>query len=324
VAAAIFLIGYSTGLFSLLPDDLIGKEFGLYSWNLNGFFNPFSNSSILNPLPTGTSGQYEGFSYLGLGNLVLLPIGLIIFFTRDTSRHNLYFFLPFVIVSFIFILFALSNEVFFNAALLWNIQLPEFLRKIFSIFSSSGRFIWPVFYFIVLFGIISIVRNNRFAAIFLVLALLVQFIDLQPLFSVKKSINFETYTPSLQSEFWPAAAKSNQHILLIPAEDAFDIYAPIALFARQSELTLNWGYFSRSDSGAIANYAIQAWQDLLANQSDPQTLYIFWGDEWVAKAKQALSSKMLVCQVDGYEVVFSSKNPLVQADIDLARYCTFP
>jgi hypothetical protein len=324
VAVVILFIGYCIDIFSLQSKDLEAPGFGIFSWNLNGFINPLRYSAIFKQMSTGTTGQYEGFSYLGLGNFLILPVALILFFWKDYSPQRLYFLLPFVLVSILFGLFALSSKAFVNTQPLWNIQLPGSILKLCSMFQSSGRFIWPVFYFLVLFGLISLIRNFRYATPLILLALVLQLIDIQPLYSSKKSSGFEDYHSGMQAEFWQAAAKTNQHIILIPALNAYSFYEPTALYARENQLTLNWGYFSRAEYVDIENYANRVWEGLKIGKTDQQTIYIFWGSDWEGLAKKELSKSMLICQVDGYEVVLSKNNDLAQTNFDLQQYCSFP
>jgi hypothetical protein len=321
----ILLIGFCIGLISLDAGNNVAEVFfGNYSWNLNGFINPGKYSSILKQMPTGTDRQYEGFSYLGLGNLLLLPIALILYLQKDYSPRHQHLVLPFVLVSIMFSLFALSNQAFINTQSLWVIERPEFIPILFSIFRACGRFIWPVFYFLVLFGLISIVRNLRYAMPLLFLALVLQLIDIQPLYSLKKYNGFVAYKSDLQAEFWQAASKTNQHILFIPPENLNPIYEPVALYARQNNLTLNWGYFARGNYGAIKTYGNQVWEDLKDNRANKQTIYIFYGSEWIGLAKEYLSSHMLICKVDGYNIALSVDNQLIQSNFDLTPYCSFP
>lgn len=327
VVSIVLLVGYCFGLFSLKANDLSIGGFGYYSWNLNGFLNPIGNSSILNSMPQGTSGQYEGFSYLGLGNLLLLPFALILFLQKDYSRHQLFFILPFILVSIAYILFALSDKAFVNTQSLWEIHLPDIVLQLCSFFRSSGRFIWPVFYFVVLFGIISVIRNIRIVTPLLILVLFLQFIDIQPLYSAKKINGFEDYYSNLQSEFWKIAAKNNQHIVLIPATNEGDfltVYEPLALYARQNKMTLSWGYFSRANYEAMQNYTDQAWKSLRANQADNQTMYIFWGSGLEKLADGSLSSGVVICKVDDYKIVLSKNNKMTQTNFDLMSYCSNP
>ncbi len=336
VLGVMFLIAYCIGFFNLGSGNLQATGFGDFSWNLNGFINPTRwnlfgiinpslSATILKPLPIGISGQYEGYSYLGLGNLVILPVAGVLFLKRDNSRSHLFFFLPFILVSILFILYALSNKAYLNTQLLWNIPLSGFVLKLCSYFRASGRFIWPVFYFLVLFGIISIIRNMRYATLFLLLVLVLQFVDVRQLFSSKKFTGFVDYQSDIQAEFWQAAAKVNQHIILIPTKNAFSMYTPFALYARQNKLTLNWGYFARADYGAIDYYANQVWEGFQAGRTNNQTIYIFWDSALEKLATKNLSDHMVICQVDRVTVGLSEDNKLVQNTSNLLKkYCSFP
>ena len=145
-------------------------------------------------------------------------------------------------------------------------------------FRASGRFIWPVFYLIVSFGIISIIRNMRFPLMILALAIFLQVVDIQPLYSSKKMNGFFQYETKLQSEFWSVAAETNKNIVLIPIP-ARPVYEPIALFARKNQMTVNWGYFARENQNEFENYNKSVLEGLMNGESKRDTLYIFWGTE---------------------------------------------
>jgi hypothetical protein len=324
VISLLLLIGYGIGLFGVSLGDL-GTSYGFFSWNLNGFINPLNNSTFLKSLEIGPAGQYEGFSYLGLGNLFILPVALLLFLQKDYSHRKLRFLLPLGLIAILYGLFALTNQAFLNSEPLWNIPLPQFAKALFSVFRASGRFIWPVFYFLVLFGLISIIRNIRYPSMVLLLAVFLQFIDVQPMYATKRIAGFLSYRSPLQSELWQYAAGTNQHIILIPAtESAEDVYEPIALYARENKLTVNWGYFARGPYEAIEKYAENTWEDLKAGRSDNKTIYIFWDTEWKGFAQEYLSNQMLVCEVDGFSLIISMDNKLTQTNIDLPRYCSVP
>jgi hypothetical protein len=324
VGGVMLLVGYSTGLFSLNTDSLT-RPYGFFSWNLNGLINPMDDSLFLKGLALGTDGQYEGYSYLGLGILLILPKAFFLFREKEVSRRRLFFLLPFGLVTIILSLFALSQKAFLGAQPLWDIQLPEFVLKLCGMFQSSGRLIWPVFYFLVLFALISILRNHRYATLMLIFGLVVQFIDLQPMVERMKFSSFAHYQSPMQANFWQQAAQTNRHIFLLPASDNEDLdHQPIVLYARQNQLTLNWGYFARSDGNVFEKYAGQVWEDLKAGQADPQTMYIFWNPEWIGLAQEYLADHMLMCQVDGYTVVLSADNKLTETNFDLTDHCLAP
>ena len=322
VAAVLLLTGYGTGLFGLGAKNLELGGFGMYSWNLNELVNPLQYSVFFKELPTGTKGQYEGFSYLGLGNLLILPFALFLFLQGDAARRRSSFFLPLGMAAILYILYALSDKAFLGAAPLWDISLPAPVESLASLFRSSGRFIWPVYYLLVLFGLASILRNYRWPALVFGLALVLQYIDLQPLVASKRFSGFGSYESPMQSEFWQEAAGNSQHMVILPSGlRAKEIYKPVAIFSVQNGLTLNWGYFSRADYGAIEAYGEGTWQDLLAGKADPQSIYLVWKTDLAEQVRQNPPAGLLVCRVDGYDLLLSEESDLALSGFDLSPYC---
>lgn len=317
-------ISYLIGLFSLSLGDLLGEGYGFYSWNLNGFINPLEYSAVLPGLPLGTEGQTEGFSYLGLGNLVLLPLGLFYFVKQGRSKNVHKLIIPILLVCLAFVLFALSNRAFVHAYPLWDFRLPKKIEISFALFRASGRFIWPVFYAIVMFSLINVIKKKQWVIPILATVLILQFFDLQPLITSKRvpaSLHFQT---PLQSEFWNDAAKENQHVVLLPASKAHSIYEPFALYARKNHLTLNWGYFSRANLGAINEHGEQLWADILSGQADKESLFILWNPDWAELEGGGAADQLVLCEVDGFLVGLSPDNGVVKNVDSLSGLCEFP
>jgi hypothetical protein len=193
-----------------------------------------------------------------------------------------------------------------------------------NLFRSSGRFIWPVFYFLVLFGIIVIIRNVRFPVLILLVVVLLQFVDIQPLYQPKKLTGITIYQSPLQSEFWESAALTNKHVVIIPARKLRPPYEPFALYAVRNHLTLNLGYFARSDTLAFEEYSQKVWEDLQAHRPDAQTLYILSNPEYTTFAKENLADDMFICEIDDFTVLFSAENELAQAISEFSPYCSVP
>ena len=218
-------------------------------------------------------------------------------------------------------LFALSHEAYWGEQLLWKVNLPQTVLQLFGLFRASGRFIWPVFYLLVLFGLGMVLRHLRHPEWVLVVALLAQWADLQPLREMHHQTGFVTYQSPLQSPFWAQAAQTNHHLVIIPARRLKQPQEPLAIYAQQNGLTLNLGYFTHNDAQAFANYATQTWQDLQTGQADAHTLYVLTDEEWAVAAPQDLYR----CQVDGFAVVFSAQNPLAAAlTPETAALCRSP
>jgi hypothetical protein len=325
VPVIIVIAGYVLGFFSIGGKSLAVNGFGYYSWNLNGFLNPFQYSAILNPIKTNPDGgQNEGFSYLGLGGIIFFLWGLVLFLQNENVNKYRKFFIPLLAACFLEVIFALSNVVFLNDQILWAIKLPDWLFNICSMFRSSGRFIWPVFYLMIRFGLINLLRNVRFTTPILIVLIFLQLIDIQPLFFEKKATDFSTYSSPLVSDFWAAAKKTNKQIVLLPVTGTPSILNPLIIYARQSNLLLNWGNFSRIDSENVIQYADNVWNDLAAEEPDNQTLYIFWDESWHSSEIESFSRFMYICKVDNYKLGFSTTNGLVDAGLDLEQFCAIP
>lgn len=322
VAGVILLIGFCTGIFILKMNTLSTGGYGTYSWNLDGFFNPIGFSKFIKAIPIADA-QGEGFSYFGLGYALVLLIGFILFWIKDTARRNWKFFLPFALAAVVYTLYAISNKAIFNETVLWEIKLPAVLMSVLNVFRTSARFIWPVFYFMILFGILALVRNVRcaFAIPILVAAIVLQFLDLQPLYASKKVSGFGDYsTGGINSDFWEQAWKVNDRIVIIPTE----YYESLALYAVHHDLTISSGYFGRADVNAMEAYANDLWNGLLAGESDPKTIYVLSDPSHMESAKSELAESMYVCVIDDYNVLLSRENQVAETDFDFAAHCSVP
>lgn len=322
---AIVLTGYVSGVFSLGFQNLMISGYGLYSWNLNGLVNPLDfSSAFLKGFPI-TGGQYEGFSYLGLGGLLLGLVAAYLFPQAADLRKHRAFFAAFGAAALVFTLFALTNKAAIGLQPVWDWSLPDGLYRFFCLFRSSGRFIWPVVYFALILGLATVIRRVRYPGLVLGFVLLLQFADLRPLYAAKKQVEFSVYASPLQADFWQPAADTNRHVVVLPAKKVREFASdPLAIWAAHQRLTLNYGYIARSNQAAIRDYADLQWAELAAGRPDAQTLYFFADAEWTAKAKETLAQGMYLCAVDGYTLAFSRDNRLAQAEIDLAQTCSIP
>lgn len=231
-----------------------GEGLGTYSFNLNGFLNPFWYSDIFDSLPVYQSRQFEGFSYLGLGMISLLTIAILLFLLRQaeqigkTKKTTIIMSnaIPALLMLVVFTVLAVSPSVTFQDVLLFTIPLPEPIFNLLSIFRASGRFIWPVYYAIFIFTVREIAlfahksksaekeaKGKRIAgkigtdflvSLIMVSAVFAQAYDLAPLLAEKNSL-FATdvvYQTALKSPVWDELAKTHKHIYLY--KPTFDLY----------------------------------------------------------------------------------------------------
>ncbi len=135
-------------------------NFGLYSMNLVSPLWPQRSAVFPHmwPIIDATGGQYEGFNYLGAGGLLLLALALL----RDRAAiaRLLRRYAAFATIAAALMMFALSQDIELFGVELLHIPVPDWLINLCSIFRSSGRMFWPVFYAILLSGLVLAMRHR--------------------------------------------------------------------------------------------------------------------------------------------------------------------
>jgi hypothetical protein len=143
--------------------------FGTYSMNL---------LALVAKQPDGTGGQYEGFSYLGLGVIGLLAIH--IYSSRSLIWRSLRGYRAPMVAICLMALFALSWWIWLGDQPL--VMLPRFgpIEWLGDRFRASGRFVWPLVYVLTAGAIVLTVRRFRSqtATALLLGALAIQILDM--------------------------------------------------------------------------------------------------------------------------------------------------
>ena len=171
------LLGWLTGYFVMQGSGAYG--FGIYKANILTLVDPDQYSYILPNIKTNTFDNGEGFNYLGLGLISLIP-WLAIHpknsFAACVSFANKR---PFLLAAILcFAIFSLSNSIGIGP---WELSLPmpDWLLKLASTFRATGRFFWPTFYFVALsiIYLATINRSKKFIHWILFLACILQIVD---------------------------------------------------------------------------------------------------------------------------------------------------
>lgn len=279
-AAVIWMLG---GFSSGMDDGAPGL--GYYSFNLNGFFHADGWSSILPELPYYADGQYEGFAYLGFGILCLAAIALLI-----QAKQRMPVTVTAVIAAFVSVILvaaSASNEVSFGSRLLFRIPLPGWVEELWAPFRSSGRLIWPVIYFIMIYAVCGgrKIRKKYLWSIVLSVCLFIQLADIgsklwekHDEFRMDQSYQESVDTGTLAGI---CADRPIRHLVFMEKEKLSqeDLYT-FSDFAWKNEITINDFYFARYLDSPIDEVA----RDFAAHPSD-DCIYLF-GEE----ARMSLAS----------------------------------
>ncbi|GAA4296428.1 hypothetical protein GCM10023142_35140 [Anaerocolumna aminovalerica] len=276
--------------------DIIQGGLGIYSANINTLFNSQLTSKFLLQLPLATSGQYEGYAYLGIGVIILLLIAIVDIIDKFDMKINFKNWIKnnidlvlCISIMFVFFIFALSPTITINDKIIVNIPLPSFINSVLSIFRASGRFMWPIMYILMILLIVNVINNHsKNMPVILVICCILQLIDISP---VIKNLNLRfsnkiEYTSKLNSDAWEELSKDHNEIIFIPIEGEgnseilssyFDIDTIFDLgeYAIDNNMVMNDFYIGRRDSKKISEYRYKQWNDLINGNINNNALYIF-------------------------------------------------
>ncbi len=301
-----------------------GHGFGGFSADLGTFVNPLDFSRWLSPKPQGGL-QYEGFAYLGVGVFTALGLAVVSLFIRFRDARalpyrRLAFFVPGVLATAIFSLatpWTLFGQTVLDLGALYA-RLPAGLI---GPFRSSGRFIWPLMYALVAFGVVTLVRLWRHIpavpAVLLAICIGLQLGDVTtaPVTARFKPAALHRFT----SPAWKAVDGKYAHLKLVPAEIwsvcggragyRHTLVIGGAYHAYLHGLTFNSGYVARA-SVEQPTVCQQEEARVLRGELDPTTIYLVWPDQAQALLQHGASCGFL----DG---VIACVRPA--ADDDFAR-----
>ena len=193
--------------------------YGFYSLNLAAPFIP--QRSGLFPgtaefVIDGTGGQYEGFSYLGGGVLLLLLVAfapgrlpMAVWVRRYGAGFG---------VLAAMLLFAISHEIYFGPWRLAHVGLPRAVLDLANVFRSSGRFVWPAVYAATGGAIAAVgLRYRRAGPAILLLAALVQWVDAAPLRAAIAASIAQPGAPALPDAPWRTLIARHAAVRVLPS-----------------------------------------------------------------------------------------------------------
>ena len=252
---------YIFGYFQISPDDGLAWGYGYFNLNLNSFFNPLGEtytkinwSNFISTKPI-QNGEYEGFSYLGVSGLIFLVIFLKhIFFGKMNiifEPRNV------LLITFITFFLALSNNITFGDTTIINFPLNKYLYALASLFRSSGRFIWLIYYLIFIIGIVSIYILFPKKNIFILSILLaIQLFDLSG--GLKNYFNGNQYKTSSEVfytdyEYWEKISNQFENLRLLKPKNDSRIYKKLSpIIIRNYFKSTDVVYLSRVNRELIA------------------------------------------------------------------------
>ena len=273
-------------------------SYGELSMNLNAFFNPDSVPSLLSSRPINPL-QYEGFNYFGLGMIALLILSI-----AAGGRNMISTILPYILPVLLLILAAASNEGYFDRTLVYSIPLPEKVHSLLSVFRSSGRLVWPVYYLSLLVCLYTLSKSGKDQKVLRALAavfLLLQCFDLKDFYlecaeRFRSPSNFPAEISQEVSESIPSGTK---HLYCSDGDpktaDAF------ALFAADCHMTFNKSANARGMKHIYGGDLLEM-ERLSCEQIREDSVYIYLSADLVPGALRQCEN-LKATEINGWQIL---------------------
>ena len=341
-----------SGIISLLCGWLLGMFGGTVSssaenmenvsYNLTGLFNPRNDLLLhLRDMPLfdyrghesyslflGGWEQYspwqsEGFSYLGIGVMVLTLI--VAFLSCHEIRNgrldfNIKMAEAIVITAVIFLLLAMGPVGTVGSHRLYTIPWPESIYRILSVFRTAGRFIWVIW-----FGIVSLVvmyvawSKKRILTLALVLCTMLQIIDLSPSLVKKHEVyasvsTQDGYRSELESsEVFSYLGQQCNEIIFVNPTTAIRMRpywsTVFEEYAKDNGMSINAAYCSRDTTPSGDAYSDENLKRRKAGERFPKTLYVFINED--IEKEQGIKFDINIYRFD---------NIYIGSDLDLSGF----
>jgi hypothetical protein len=321
------LIFVSTTIFALIilylnggfygDTELKANGFGVYSANLNALINSYGYSDFLKPLGAYRKNM-EGLGYLGLGMIILLVISFAtsVYYSEKKNGKILktgilaikrykFQIISFAIIILIGFFYALGDTIVWGTKIVCEIDYPDKLIEIFSMFRASGRFIWLVDYsvFTIVLALISKSNPKKTAIIIVALTVWIQFMDLKTWIE-RKHTNYATVVTDsnkLQDEKWDELAKNSTELVFWYVSDDKELrktgYFDFAKLAVEYNLSYSSFYLARDNEEEYERYANEQFEMLENGNGRKDALYIFMKTDNIPKV-----DNIEVYELDGYTV----------------------
>jgi len=264
-----------------------GHGYRVYSMNLFSLFDPgwFGSKIFLAIIPHLERGQYEGYSYLGAGVLVLAVI-VAAFALRHRDRLQLdkRWLLPLAGCCLLLTLMALTTKIMAGSTVVLDVDPHQHFSRFLAPLRSSGRLFWVPYYTLLLGLLVAPYRfmDRRRANALLAALLILQFFDTIPLRRWTYAGVHVDFPKPLQSPVWHQLGSVYQNLVVLPAwqcgthespGDAYG-YRYFGFLASEQKMRTNSYYTARYTAEALDYHCKRSLNDLATKPLSPDSAYV--------------------------------------------------
>lgn len=309
VSIPLLFVLWQCGYFSIGHRAISSNGFGLHRMNLLALFHPGGWSYFI---PSNHVMNYpgEGFSYLGLGGILILFFALIQInkniktIIRGIQTHK-FFILTLLLLFFI----ALSNNVGIGGKN-YHFDIPNIFLDSLNIIRSSGRMFWPMYYTIIFcaLAVLMLTLPKKLCIWTLSIGLLLQIADtshawLPRRVSLNQNPSEKIYTPSIQNYvFWNCVAKNYKKIIMAPPRYSSKDWVAFSVFAAEKKMSTNAVYLARTDQDKLMESTRKVMDSLHEGDYDKSSIYVI-ENQSLPVALSGITSNAKLVYVDGYNIL---------------------
>lgn len=314
------LLWYIVGMISFNEETSfsVSNSYGLYAWNLNGFVNSKGYSSFLKELPHFNIHQYEGYSYLGLGIIILIIINIgFLFikralnsFTNILNKNNY----PLLVYIVFLTAFAITPKISLGSTLLFDLPTPAVINQLGEVFRASGRFIWIFYYCIFIFSILLFFKFKlgiRIKMLIVILIVAIQFYDTKHFFS-RYNFDFGTFkVEKLSKDKWNKILPYFKSVITYPPFNnslAYKSdYQDICYLAMKNNLSITMGYVARKPVLSDKKFRDSLKTSIVKGDVFDSTLYITTAKDILDLENIIQKEGIVIGMLDGYFLLYPKK-----------------
>ncbi len=192
----------------------------------------------------------KGCGYLGAGGIILVLFAFYSILIKNNivkiCKKNLKFIVLVIGLNVVFLILALGPNIGLNSHVLFTVHYPGLIKYVLEIFRSTGRFVWPVCYMVLIISLIAVyntLRNKRTAVVFII-CFIIQIIDLSGYYATKSEYvkSIRSYT-GFSGQFSDSSLEGYVYCIVFDMEN----WAEVGDFAATNQLKLNDTYLARKD-----------------------------------------------------------------------------
>ncbi|MGC6329596.1 DUF6311 domain-containing protein [Rhizorhabdus sp. FW153] len=278
--------------------------FGIYKANLLSPVDPRGWSWLL-PAQATTAEEVEGFAYLGAGVLALLVAALVVA-RRVPAWPRWLPHLGLGLALALLGLLAVTPYVALGSHVV-HVPWPAPLEALGHMFRSSGRFAWPLVYWLMVALFWVVVRGSarRPATLILWAAAIVQIVDSSAGWrgaAEAYARRGDVWPSALTSPFWSEAAGRYRAVRMILPRNRYPAYRDIDAWALRHGLKTDVIYLARYDAGSFDALVRRRAAELKALRLPADTLWITDGVPAADVVRLAQSGQGQVTTADGIPV----------------------